>query len=97
MSNKDKKLLRKYAFLLLTTSYRRLYLTYLGMRKAYFEKVLKRDIDFVFTYDADFDYANSMYKSVSKENANIDNLIIIYALTCKAYAERINKYGVFVL
>lgn len=97
MTKQEKRLLRKYAFALTFSPYRRLYLTYLAQRRCYFEKVLNIPMTNTFDNDVDYDYYLSMYNVINKESCNIENLTILYAMTCKVYAERIKKYGVYAL
>ena len=97
MTKKDIKLLRKYAFSLVVTSYRRLYLTYLGQRVAYLRCFLNEYLDLagIVNNDVDYEYALNQYHSILKLKNDRYHFILIYSTTCKALSERIKKYGVF--
>ena len=97
MTKQEKKDLRRFAFILAVSSYRRVVLTYYALKRAYFEKVLKRydNLDENRLCYADYDYYINMFNAVNKDNISLTNLTILYASVCKCYAMRIKKYGVY--
>lgn len=99
MNKKYKKLLRRFAFLMAISSYRRVVLTYLAFQRCYFDKVLQRTwlFDDTKLHLTDYDFYMNMFETINKENCNNENLTILYALVCKVYAKRITDYGVYEL
>lgn len=99
MNKKDIKLLRKYAFSLIVTSYRRLMLTFISQRVAYLRCFLDKYVNLTdyITNDIDYEYALNQFHTIMKLKDDKYHFTLIYATTCKALAERIKKYGVFVL